>query len=265
MLIPDYISPFTAYRTWHWEPDGTVRSLNGTEWTPSVAHVAYCRKKEYNKSGQFVFDANPHTAPEHDCRCGIYAAKNWKHLIEIEYAGYGIHGEVELWGKIEECRLGYRAQYAYPKFFVIPPNMLTNDMRETESKMEALIAFNVDMFVATDNAAKPDIPKDPLWVKDYGYSAQGIDFLVRRIQQGYSFHGDRPDENPEVGERLCVLNKGIGIVKQVTDKEVYITFYTQAQYRIPRDRVAWNRQNNRWETDTLGFMRMTRNSWAASA
>jgi len=254
MLVPDYISPFTAYRTWHWEPDGGVRSLNGVSWTPRVAHVAYCRKHR-----------DDHEAPAFGCRCGIYAAKHYEHLIEIGYGGYGIHGEVELWGRIEECRFGYRAQYAYPKFFVIPPNMLTNDMRETESKMEALIAFNVDIFVATDNAAKPDVPKVPLWVRDYGYSAQGIDFLVKRIQQGYSFNGDRADENPEVGERVCILNKGISVVTRVTDKEVHVQLYTLQVHCIAREHIAWNRQNNRWESDSSGYLRQAKISWAASA
>jgi|SRR5208282_2203829 len=240
MLTPDYISPFTAYRTWHWEPDGTLLSLNRARWVPNEAHVAKCNKN------------HPHESPSRDCTCGIYAAKHWKHLIDIGYAEYGIHGEVALWGKIEECRLGYRAQHAYPKFFVVLPNMLTADMCETERKMKGLIAFDVDIFVQAGNKNTPDTKKIPLWVKDFGYSAQGISFLATCIQRIYSFKDDRPEDLPEIGERLCITNKGISVVKMATEKEVTVILYNQTVCRIPRDRVTWSRENNRWESDTTG-------------
>jgi len=250
MNVPDYISPFTAYRTWHWEPDGTLKSLNGILWASKEAHVAKCN---HNK---------PHAVPDLGCSCGIYAAKHWKHLIEIGYGGYGIHGEVALWGTIEECSLGYRAQYAYPKFFCIPPNMLifptSKDsdekltMRDTEKRMEALIAYNVDIFVMANNRPRPDVEKVPLWIKDFGYSAQGIDFIRNYVQRIYSFKGDRAEDDPEVGERLCITGVGIAIVKAVTTKEVTITLFNQSVHRIPREAIRWHSRNNRWESDTTG-------------
>jgi hypothetical protein len=194
------------------------------------------------------------------CTCGVYAAKHWKHLINIGYAGYGIHGEVALWGKIEECRLGYRAQHAYPKFFIIPPSMLihpsdANDrqltMRDTERKMEALIAFNVDIFVQVGDKPTPDTQKIPLWVKDFGYSAQGIGFIGDCIQRYYSFKDERSDL-PEIGERVCIAKVGIAIVKAANAKEITITLFNQTIHRIPRERVVWSRNNNRWESDTTG-------------
>ena len=251
MNVPDYISPFTAYRTWHWEPDGTLLSLNRARWVPNEAHVAKCNNRE------------SHEAPDAACSCGVYAAKHWKHLINIGYAGYGIHGEVSLWGKIEECRLGYRAQYAYPKFFIIPPSMLIHPtdkdeklnrkltMRDTELAMEGLIAFNVDIFVQVGNANTPDTKKIPLWVKDFGYSAQGIGFIGDCVQRYYSFKDDHLDL-PEIGDRLCITNVGIAVIKAVTEKEVTITLFNQSIHRIPRERVVWSRKNNRWESDTTG-------------
>jgi hypothetical protein len=243
MNIPDYISPFVAYRAWHWELDGTVKSLNGTVWTPRVAHVASCRSNL------------PHTAPDPNCRCGIYAGKHWEHLIGIGYAGYGIHGEVELWGKIEECKLGYRAQYAYPKFFVVPPNMLCLDMVETEQKMKALIDFNV---VAADNKTEIGMEKIPLWVKDFGYSAQGIAFIGERIQRMYSYRDEQCFTDPKVDERLAIKGKGIAIVESFSRarKEVVVRLWNQMCCRIPRESVVWNRQNNRWESDTAGIIRV---------
>jgi hypothetical protein len=240
MLAPDYISPFTAYRTWHWEIPTGITSLNSVSWTPREAHVAVCRNNR------------PHIAPDLGCTCGIYAAKHWKHLIDIGYGGYGIHGEVALWGIIEECRLGYRAQYAYPKFFCVPPMMLTMDMKIAEAGMEALIAYNVDIFVLASSKPQPNVEKVPLWVKDFGYSAQGIDFVGKYIQRLYLFKGDRADENPEVGDRLCIKGVGIAVVKSVAQNEVTITLFNQTIHRIPRERITWNFQNNRWESDTTG-------------
>jgi hypothetical protein len=259
MQSPDYISPFTAYRTWHWEPFGFgIRSLNDTAWKSGEAHVAKCNR---GRDGGFptlpskIDYSYLHPVPNESCTCGIYAAKHWKHLIEIGYGGYGIHGEVALWGTIEECRLGYRAQYAYPKFFCVPPNMLTVGMKDTEERMEALIAYNVDIFVMVNNKPLPDVQKVPLWVKDFGYSAQGIDFLKNYIQRIYSFKDDRAEDDPEVGERLCIKNVGIAVVSAVTKtfpQEVTITLFNQTVHRIPREAIRWHSRNNRWESDTTG-------------
>lgn len=210
------------------------------------AHVASCRGNK------------PHEAPAHNCRCGIYAGKHWEHLIEIGYAGYGIHGEVSLWGRIEECTLGYRAQYAYPKFFVVPPNMLCLDMVETEQKMKFLTDFNVDIFVAADNKTEKSIEKIPLWVPDFGYSAQGIAFIGERIQRMYSYRDEQCFADPKVDERLAIKGKGIAIVESFSRarKEVVARLWNQMCCRIPRESVVWNRQNNRWESDTAGTIRV---------
>jgi hypothetical protein len=56
------------------------------------------------------------------CTCGIYAF-NRMELVTKEYRGEGksrkyVYGEVSLWGRVLECKDGYRAQFAYPKAFV---------------------------------------------------------------------------------------------------------------------------------------------------
>src|SRR5271157_231821 len=253
MQIPDFISPFVAYRAWHWEPDGTVKSLNGTVWTPRQAHVAACRKLAMTSPNKMAW----HESPDPQCRCGIYAGKHWEHLIEIGYAGYGVHGEVNLWGKIEECTLGYRAQYAYPKFFVVPPNMLCLNMVETEQKIKGLIDFNVDIYVSATNKAEIGIEKIPLWVPDFGFSAQGIAFVAERVQRIYSYHDDQGTD-PKVDERVAIKDKGIAIVESFDCKrnEVTARLWNQMLCRIPRERVVWSRDNNRWESDTTGVARV---------
>jgi hypothetical protein len=56
------------------------------------------------------------------CTCGIYAFSRME-LVTKEYRGEGksrkyVYGEVSLWGRVLECKDGYRAQFAYPKAFV---------------------------------------------------------------------------------------------------------------------------------------------------
>lgn len=256
MQIPDFISPFVAYRAWHWDPDGTVKSLNGAVWTPKQAHVAKCRRTPFDLQR---FGQMEHVAPAKGCRCGIYAGKNLEHLIEIRYASYGVHGEVDPWGTVEECDLGYRAQYAYPKFFVIPPNMLRLNMAETEQKMQGLIDFNVSIFVAADNKAEKGMEKIPLWMPDFGYSAQGIAFIADRIQRMYSYRDEQCFTDPKVDERIAIKGKGIAVVEAFDRgrKEVTVRLWNQCICRIQHERVVWSRDNNRWESDTVGTVRWT--------
>ena len=49
----------------------------------------------------------------------MYAGINMQHMIDINYIQRGIHGEVHLWGRLERCTLGWRAQFAYPKYFIV--------------------------------------------------------------------------------------------------------------------------------------------------
>ena len=55
-----------------------------------------------------------HRAPHKTCTCGIYAYKAAEQNISCTGGGI-LSGEVWLWGKIQQHKLGYRAQYAYPK------------------------------------------------------------------------------------------------------------------------------------------------------
>jgi hypothetical protein len=68
---------------------------------------------------QAICTTGPRLAGHDDpapCRhhtCGIYA---WKQPDDVYVSTRStIIGEVNLWGRIIECRRGYRAQYAYPR------------------------------------------------------------------------------------------------------------------------------------------------------
>lgn len=60
-----------------------------------------------------------HSAPIWDCTCGIYAVRDITTLPVAVSDALVVIGEVSLWGKVIEHGNGYRAQYAYPKRFVL--------------------------------------------------------------------------------------------------------------------------------------------------
>ena len=154
MNVPDYVSPVVAYRAWLLGPRGLM-SLNGEFWHPNQKLQAVCRRS-----------VNRHTPPHGDCSCGIYAAKSFDQLRGIGYAELGVRGEVYLWGTVVEHKLGWRAQFAYPKTLVVGPESLLfgrlvqRDLctEELES-LKILIGYGADLFVAGEKG------NVPLWTK----------------------------------------------------------------------------------------------------
>jgi hypothetical protein len=157
MNVPDYVSPVVAYRAWLLGPRGLM-SLNGEFWQPNQKLQAVCRRS-----------VNHHTPPHGDCSCGIYAAKSFDQLRGIGYAELGVRGEVYLWGTVVEHKLGWRAQFAYPKTLVVGPESLLcgrlvqRDLctEELES-LKILIGYGADLFVAGEEG------NVPLWTKQCG-------------------------------------------------------------------------------------------------
>src|ERR1035437_2659532 len=94
-------------------------------------------------------DAAPdaHEPPQTDCTCGIYASKSRGQLRETGYERYGICGEVQMWGTVVEHKLGWRAQFAYPKALYLPLDILPFTLAEIRSRLEALALYGSDIFV----------------------------------------------------------------------------------------------------------------------
>lgn len=198
--VPDtYIEPFVAYRAWNWTAE-SVTSLNGKLWTPKVAFEATCPHSEDLRSmqaavttdaGKRFWQKQFHQVPDPNCTCGMFAGINMQHLIDINYIRRGIHGEVYLWGRLYRHSLGWRAQYAYPKYFVVPTNMVPFRFDEAQQRLKALVEFDVDIYLQPDREARVGQEKIPLWIRDYGYSQQGISFLIEKRQKWY-------EENPKI-------------------------------------------------------------------
>jgi hypothetical protein len=119
-------------------------------WLPSARRIGKTNMQQHllaqielSKSAVVYEDV-----PKENCSCGIYAARDANHLEILHYAQQGICGEVYLWGKVVEHEQGYRAQFAYPKNFVIPIDMIPYSMREASNRLQtSLFAYGVPVFI----------------------------------------------------------------------------------------------------------------------
>jgi len=264
--VPDtHIEPFTAYRTWNWTAEG-VTSLNGVLWTQKVAFEAKChyaadlcsmRAAATGSVAAGFWESKSHQVPDPSCTCGMYAGINMQHMIDTNYIQRGIHGEVSLWGRLYRHSLGWRAQYAYPKFFVVPSNMIPFRFDEAQERLKTLVEFDVDVYLQPEREARVGQERIPLWIRDYGYSQQGISFLVEKRQKWY---GNKVIPPLAVGDRIAVFSdvngSGIGVVREINGDEIcYTMFSLNVVFQKKVKDVVWNEQNWRWETTGTGFLR----------
>ncbi|MCB0868157.1 MAG: hypothetical protein KDB48_05645 [Solirubrobacterales bacterium] len=65
-----------------------------------------------------------HQAPDPDCDCGLHAYHPWsskREHLSLYFRDSQVTGLVAAWGKVEVHGEGFRAQYAKPMAFVLPP------------------------------------------------------------------------------------------------------------------------------------------------
>jgi len=207
--IPDYISPIVAYRVWQWDAVG-LKSLNNEPWLPEHCLAAACRGYGgWKAANGEAAPLDGHEPPHHDCSCGVYAAKNFAHLRNIGYADYGVHGEVYLWGTVVEHRLGYRAQYAYPKSLVLPAETIPFRMSAVKSRLETLMAYGADIFIPGKAG------NIPLWSKASGLrpgrarqAGRAAEEVVRTPRTGAHPQSRRPRGGAWQGHRRgCICRQ----------------------------------------------------------
>ena len=234
MKIPDCISPVVAHRVWRWDETG-LKSLNGESWLPGQHLEARCR----------VVPAARHMAeaanevPHRKCTCGIYAAKNSQHLRQIGYADGSVCGEVYLWGIVVEHKLGWRAQFAYPKSLGLPLSLLPFTLAELNARLLALIAFGIDIFVLHNSESMR------LWKHGQGYDTDGLDYIISL--RGEHYLRQQEERRPKKGDRVALLGRGIAVIEQIDSKEAVVIFGTRHALRIPRQEIVLNQHNRRWE------------------
>jgi preprotein translocase subunit YajC len=228
MIIPDYIMPLVGYRVWRWNDATGLKSLNGEPWLPGRPLAAGCR-------------VAAHELPHSDCTCGVYAARNLEHLRQFGYEQRGIHGEVYLWGTVVEHKLGWRAQFAYPKSLFLPPNAFPFKLSEIDARLKTLIAFGADIFLLGDHESIR------FWNNDSGFDAAGLDYLIKTRKEYYVRR--QRESTLKNGDRVAVLGQGIGVVEQIEGKQALVVLGKRLELRIARKDIVLNQQYSRWECE----------------
>lgn len=117
MKVPDAIDPAVGYRVWVVNDNRLYSLVHVTLWEPGMRFDAFCHKD--------------HEVPDKKCSCGTYAAATFAALFEMGYTKKSglfaartdedvIAGQVNLWGGVIPGKIGWRAQYAYPKKLLVP-------------------------------------------------------------------------------------------------------------------------------------------------
>lgn len=232
--------PIVGYRAWRWKATG-LQSLNGSPWLPGRPLAASCG----HPAGTFASRAEAaHGAdqlPHVDCTCGVYAAKTLEHLRQIGYAQRGIHGEVYLWGTVVEHKLGWRAQFAYPKSLFLPPDTIPFKLTEIYARLKSLIAFGADILLASD---KETIR---FWTNDSGFDAAGVDYLLKTRHEYYVRR--RQERTLKKGDRVAVIGQGIAVVEHTDEQEALVVVGKRLALKIALKDVVLNRQYMRWECE----------------
>ena len=150
--VPDFVEPVEAWRVWRIDMhEGRVvlKSLYaGTVWEPGVPLAAVCTKGRRSRWRPWRIEPNDHTAPELDCRCGIYgvqsvaAARSYLERPALLWRDERVIGRVALWGSVVEGQLGWRASRAYPmELFVPAPDVVQSGLRRRAYVDEIVLAL----------------------------------------------------------------------------------------------------------------------------
>jgi len=237
MTVPDYISPVVGYRVWQWDATG-LRSLNGEKWFAHQPLSAVCRADASGAvSGLSKATHNLAELPYFKCTCGVYAARTIEHLHQCGYKRFGVYGEVYLWGTVVEHERGWRAQFAYPKTFVLAPTTIPFSLSEISVRLKTLTEFGTDLFLVRDHE------RVALWQHGSGLDAAGLDYLIKTRRE-YYIHRQR-ERTVKKGDRVAVLGHGIGVVEQVGGKKVHVALGNRLVMGIARKEIVVNEPNNR--------------------
>ena len=240
MIIPDYIMPIVGYRAWRWKATG-LQSLNGQPWLPGRPLAAGCGPPAGTIVGRAEAVHGADELPHSDCTCGVYAAKNLEHLRQIGYERRGIHGEVYLWGTVVEHKLGWRAQFAYPKKLFLPPDTIPFKLTEIDARLKMLLAFGADIFLLGDHESIR------FWTNDSGFDAAGVDYLLKTRQEYYIRR--QRERTLKTGDRVAVLGHGIAVVEHTDDQEALVVLWKRLALRIALKDIVLNQQYMRWECE----------------
>jgi hypothetical protein len=165
---PDYIEPIVGWRTWLVVQEGEGFRLRSVVydalWPPRNELGARCLHRAllplpWRRRSK-------HLPPARGCGCGIYAAREPEEAATYlegysAAAALSIHrviGTVSLWGRVVECRRGWRASRAYPKTIYVPATSAPNWLRaeRAEEIALALTDYDVPVQLLEANSGAPE-------------------------------------------------------------------------------------------------------------
>lgn len=107
-----------GWKRWYFDPDHRIlKSSYGLRWYPLQKVTAAC----HNNTKRCLL------SPVEDCSCGIYAVDNEGNVPGFDGASITIVGEVYGWGRYVRGDEGWRAQFAYPKSFLLTVEQAADD------------------------------------------------------------------------------------------------------------------------------------------
>lgn len=229
MIIPDYVAPIVGYRLWKWEGGGSslLSLVKENPWPTGRALEAKCNQKYEQPDGiarrrEFLRRLNeaPHQAPQIDCTCGIYAHKTAEQLREV-HPWTTIAGEVYLWGTVVEHRFGWRAEFAYPKKFLLDPHSYPwlgllaacDSLEVLQSCLGPLTAYGSDLWLV-DNGKIGEAMA--FWTARSGFLAPALERLQKAFIE--SHQGIDPDMLAKA-YRLYGAERHV-LVKRLTLREI---------------------------------------------
>ncbi|HET7214833.1 MAG TPA: hypothetical protein VFL79_14675 [Terriglobia bacterium] len=126
--VPDFVEPLLGWRTWK------IRTpFPGPDACPGLSSIIldkmWAPRRKFSAEHSFDLGARCRGLLDLACSCGIYAFNDpleaFVYLMRIRDRLLGMSveiamGTVSLWGKVVECRLGYKAEYAYPHHIYLP-------------------------------------------------------------------------------------------------------------------------------------------------
>jgi hypothetical protein len=153
--FPDYLEPIVAWRGWTVDAyGGLCGSAHRELWMPGERYRAICKQQ---LCGHPQWDV-----PVWRCSCGIYAYKTLKSELEVVMGSAEMQwgsprtsyceqalGQVNLWGRILVGKLGYRAQFAYPKAIIVSEELGADRIKtlRKEYRIEVQTVPNIGEFL----------------------------------------------------------------------------------------------------------------------
>jgi len=236
--VPDRITPVVGWRAWKIvpstksAPEPELWSIHVDEhWQPGQPVVAQCDIPK-RRHAPLSCTCPPEPAPATNCRCGIYATRELRHLAkyvgdaELSYPEILIVGRVALWGRVVEYEDGWRGQYGYPQALYVP-----RTVRANAEALQLLDSFDVPVLDAAEleprGWAPPVTSRAPWSLADVA-DAPGLDPQVAATPVDYELaariagsvmsqstatrliHGMRLRDISRLGQALALSESDLG-------------------------------------------------------